>query len=601
MKKIILIFRDLSITESAEIRQASLNGFEIYAVEAVRLQNINTKPLPLEAEIKREINYKLMDQVLQLGDKNIDRKRLADHLKVDEFASIWYYHKFRLYFLSRNKHYEMEVCQRLSGDGVQITAYSDYNYESFPDMENIKVIRPEVKNNTDYLSLFHYLVFFTLRIMVSFFSPLNRSIHHMVIDRSERQPVLMPDLTVKPGNYNLEYLFIKFDKRFSILGEIEVPKFNRSNKFRLKWSYFHKRRGRVPVLFGEYILFRGFLSAEVRNQYKKTRNLLTGKLNYLQSNLNEPFEQDVLKQLDKLQSATAFFIFKYFSYKKYFSKFNLRTISSIDENSPSVKVILDAAKRNRIAAIGIQHGNIHDLHPAYKFTQKDMYDHAMPDVTLAWGEKWKNFLVNKANFPKEKVEVTGQVRTDIIPALKQKGVNIFTENTVNVVFASQPQRDPELRFRAAWDVFTAMKELGTGFYLYIKLHPGEHRSEKYYHSIAEKAGCRNYTILGVVDLYEVIASCEVLITCFSTVGTETVYFNKPLIILDHLKQDIQQYHRDGVAWQAIDSGQLKNIIESISSGKLVIDSEAYRRFIRLNAFKIDGKAADRVLEVINRY
>ncbi|MCK5078526.1 MAG: CDP-glycerol glycerophosphotransferase family protein, partial [Bacteroidales bacterium] len=101
-----------------------------------------------------------------------------------------------------------------------------------------------------------------------------------------------------------------------------------------------------------------------------------------------------------------------------------------------------------------------------------------------------------------------------------------------------------------------------------------------------------------VDLYLLISVCDILITCFSTVGTETIYFGKPLIILDHLKQDIQNYHKEGVALQASNEKELENHIANILSGKTSIDKEAYERFISKYAFAIDGKASERAIGFI---
>ena len=132
----------------------------------------------------------------------------------------------------------------------------------------------------------------------------------------------------------------------------------------------------------------------------------------------------------------------------------------------------------------------------------------------------------------------------------------------------------------------------------MKLHPREFSDAGYYTDIAVKAGCRNYTIDKTSDLYQLIASCDVLITCFSTVGTETVYFHKPLVILDHLKQDIMGYAAEGVAFQATDAESLAKILSGIFRGTLRIDRNKYDSFIQKYAYRIDGKVAERCIEAI---
>jgi CDP-glycerol glycerophosphotransferase (TagB/SpsB family) len=156
-----------------------------------------------------------------------------------------------------------------------------------------------------------------------------------------------------------------------------------------------------------------------------------------------------------------------------------------------------------------------------------------------------------------------------------------------------------LRYRAASDVFKAARKL-PNTQLVVKLHPREFADSGYYSAIAAEVGCTNYTIDKTSDLYHLIASCDVLITCFSTVGTETVYFHKPLIILDHLKQDIAGYAAEGVAFQATDADSLASILSGIFRGTLRADRTKYDSFIRKYAYRIDGKVAERCIEAITR-
>jgi CDP-glycerol glycerophosphotransferase (TagB/SpsB family) len=216
---------------------------------------------------------------------------------------------------------------------------------------------------------------------------------------------------------------------------------------------------------------------------------------------------------------------------------------------------------------------------------------------LTWGEYWKQFLIEKGNYPKESVVSVGQIRTDVIPQLLKAEKQKKAKPVEIIVFASQPQRDPELRYQAAFDVFKAVKRLQKSK-LVVKLHPRETDDEEYYDSVAKDAGCTNYVIDRTSDLYKLIASCDTLITCFSTVGTETVYFYKPLVILDHLNQDIQGYVAEGVAFHATNSFTLESILTGIFRGNLKIDREKYDAFIQKYAYRIDGKVAERCIKAI---
>jgi CDP-glycerol glycerophosphotransferase (TagB/SpsB family) len=137
--------------------------------------------------------------------------------------------------------------------------------------------------------------------------------------------------------------------------------------------------------------------------------------------------------------------------------------------------------------------------------------------------------------------------------------------------------------------------------LIVKLHHREFADSDYYNAIAKEVGCTNYVLDTKSDLYQLIARSDVLITCFSTVGTETVYFYKPLVILDHLKQDIQGYAAEGVAFQATDSDNLTSILSGIFDGTLKVNRAKYDSFIQKYAFRIDGKVAERCIKAITLF
>ena len=216
---------------------------------------------------------------------------------------------------------------------------------------------------------------------------------------------------------------------------------------------------------------------------------------------------------------------------------------------------------------------------------------------------WKAFLTTKGNYPDDAIIISGQLRADIIPLLKKsayrkdKVVDSLKKDERLIVYASQPQRDPELRKRAAMDVMLASKKQANSFLL-IKLHPNEKDDLDYYKSMAQEVGLTRYHITLSLDLYLLISVCDLLITCFSTVGTETIYFNKPLIVLDHLSQDIQNYIKEGVGISAHNQHELETKISGVLDGSIGIDKAAYESYIYRYAYKIDGLAADRALEFI---
>ncbi|MBC8488802.1 MAG: CDP-glycerol glycerophosphotransferase family protein [Bacteroidetes bacterium] len=600
----IFINRQISNTEAKNIQKKfkDIDGIVLYSNVNLptELNNLSKGSIELTAEEKRNINYDIFEQVLNFGEKKIEGTPVTELLMIEK-ASIWHYHKFRTYFYIRNLYYEIKLIKNLLNKFDKVIFYSvneSFKYYDFKSSGlEIKFSNPGSKK-INFVTIIKYSFFFFLRILIALFQQNQiKKRKHIVIDHAIKQIIInIKTFKEEYGNYFLAYLFEKLDDDFFILDDVEIPKLNLPD-FKLHTYFFRKSKNR---LFGEFVIFKGLLSRKVRVELKKyTLKLEMGYKSIAAANLNDT-ENLIFQHLTSLHKTSKLFIFKYFSYKRFFRKYKIKTITSIDENSARIKSILDAAKSQNIHTIGIQHGTIHELHPAYIYTPDDQNGKIVPDYTLIWGKHWKELLIQKGNYRQESLITTGQIRTDIIPKLlkaDKKGYYKLSKNTKLIVFASQPQRDPVLRKQAAFDVFKAASEI-ENIYLVVKLHPAEKDDFKYYNTIAKEAGCKNYSIILEFDLYLLISTCDILITCFSTVGAETVYFNKPLIILDHIRQDVQGYHKEGIAFQATNKEELKNIIENLLSGKSKINRSAYQNYIENYAFRIDGKVSERIIQFI---
>ena len=196
------------------------------------------------------------------------------------------------------------------------------------------------------------------------------------------------------------------------------------------------------------------------------------------------------------------------------------------------------------------------------------------------------------NYKPEALIVTGQIRTDIIPYLTHREL---PKKGFTIVYASQPQRDAILREKTAIDIFKAVKTIPE-CNLTVKLHPNERYDIAYYQNLANQVGITNIEILANAELYIILSECDAAITSFSTVGTEIIYFNKPLIIYDPLKQDLQKYKEEGVALQATNSSEVQSYLQKIKDGEITYSEQEYKKFIKYNAFKIDGKVSERCID-----
>ncbi len=597
-----------------------VSKYEIHEIGLILKKNSSAKayttsnmmlPFPAEvivqdSDIKKKLNHKAMADILSFGEIISNGMPITDRLTINGM-SLWHYHKFRLYFLYSNLLNEMQLVKDYSHKYSQViwfTAAPDpLLLAEISSNVSVRVAVKQKGSGTELLSKLNYLFYLAIRLLQGIFSlGKTRNIEHLIIDRSTRQPCLdLNDLSIKMENYNLAYIIAKAGKNFAIIDEIEIPKFSRNQPFRIEgWMLTNTRKHllRIP---GEYLLVRALFNPSVRYNSRAIEQKLKKTVSQLAKENPEGYAAWILKQLQRFHSASALYIFKNQAYNAFFKTRRIKSISTIDENSPNVKSIIDSARLYDIKTIGIQHGIIHDLHPAYVITPQDLERNILCDKFIAWGQNWKEYLSKRIGYPESMIFIAGQPRTDIIPVLNDRHEQLVEKlhlpNKKIVVFASQPLPDKMLRERAAFDVFSGVSRLDN-VHLLIKLHPAEVGNPDYYTKIAQQTGCTDYSIMTDTDLYLIIAACDLLITISSTVGAETVYFGKPLIILDHLNEDLMGYVKQEVAFKATNQNELTQIINGVIDGELKIDEIAYTNFIEQNAYRIDGKASQRILDII---
>ncbi len=554
-----------------------------------RFDNLrNSSLIELDEKVKKEINFDAFNKVIYWGEKEVNNQSVNEILSIEGF-NFWQYNKFRIYFHVRNILYEIELIKNLKAKGYKsVILYSDYQYEIQHLVNGINVKRgyfKKPKKLNKYITLAKYLFVFMYRAMSDFFK-LGDNIKHLIVDSSILQPCVRHDGKIDYDNYSLVYLFDRLNKDFAILDELIPPKL--TERFSINESLKRKKRD-IKTINTDSIIFKGLLSSSIRKKYKEISKEILAKLRLLNSSMNSSVDNLVIESIFTFFPSNKMFLLRYLSFQSFFYKHNYLSVTATDENGPVSRSILDAAKSLSIKVVGIQHGAIHKLHPNYIFSKKEQG--CVPDYTFVWGKKWAELLVDFGHYKIESLIITGQIRTDIIPYLARNNKS----DLYNVVYASQPQRDSILREKTAMDIMNAIKEL-PDCKLVIKLHPKEINDENYYNRLAEKVGIDNIIILKQSELYITLAQSDIVITSFSTVGTEAIYFNKPLIIYDPLHQDVQNYIKEGVALKAVNSDDVRKYIIGYKEGSLLIDKEKYKKFIEYNAFRIDGHVVDRCLE-----
>lgn len=644
--EIVVIFRQLTTEERGAVLDAMGRGSQVLLMPGL-LADIDVPRIP--ENLIREARTDLINTIKAFGDKDSGSGRTISEVLTLDGVPLWHYQRFRVffqlkdnwvidhcieYFRSTSEHIWLSSGDDFRSTGKGLTVYVPAGYHTTGERgEGTRIIRDTKpaphKQKVNYGALFNYVVFFKLRILLSMIRRVRlEDKQHVVVDRSLRQVCRnISTLEQKQDNFNLYPLFDANPAHQLIISEVETPKIRSAVPFRLFSHFFNGEGRKERTVYGEWILFRGLLPGAVRKHHKALKLQLKDVCRDLQSHqllirkqlsekqlsqekqllqvhlqqyLSLHKETLILRTFCSLRKSSEFYLLKQLCYHRFFSRNNFRTICAIDENSPATRSILDAARKSRMTTIGIQHGNIGDSQPAYLYTKKDKERKVMTDLTLTWGDYFTEFLLNQANYPAESVKTVGQMRSDLIPVMKKASAEFrkrITTAPFLAVFASQPIRDKHYRHKVAFDVFSTFRDMPEAKLL-VKLHPGERYDVDYYRSIAEEAGYKDPDIRYEIDLYELLSAADVVITCFSTVGSEAVYFGKPLIIYDPFREDLLKYVAEGVAFEATDLESLSMLVHQIKAGQLMVNNENYSRFIRKYAYAIDGNATQRTIDKI---
>lgn len=601
-----IIDRKLSNEEIQLI--ANIKESEVLLTSKSYLENkIKNKFLTeISDDEKKDINYNILDEILRFSSLNFQNKPILEYLKKEQF-NLWFYHKFRIYLDIRNNYYEIAKIRKLEKSFEKIIVYtSNLFIKTYKGFENTTIIKySKSKNKLNKITLILFGLMSGFRLIKGLFSYQSYKNHILIVDSRNHYKNMM-DISGEKVIYENTYNGYLYDKiklvNFALIDTLPIPKFIGKQYFKFEWNKIvnihHRNR-----IYEEIILWKGFFNKKLKAKRKEGTDIFLQRLNTLYHSLDlNPIQELIIWRLKKLNKSTSLYYFKYLSYQQFFAKYKYPILVSIDEYSANIKLIHDAAKTNSMKTIGIQHGTMHELHPGYVYSKAESDTNPYPDLTILWGERWKLFLQEKGNYAANSLKISGQIRTDVINNLIQKKEEIKNKiglpNKKILLFASQPQPDPKLRQQIVYDIFNIVKTFDEVL-LVLKPHPRE-IDLNYFIRLAKSAECENYRMITDVDLYQLLIVSDYVITNFSTVGTETVYFKKPLIIYDPLNQDVVKYIEDKVGIQAKNCDELITVLKGLVNNSISIDKQIQEEFVLKNAYKIDGKVCERIKQELKR-
>ena len=546
-------------------------------------------------EIKREINTQLISSWNAMGDQIWREQCVADYLKVDG-QSFWHYYKFKGYFAVREWMYEIEFLNRWKEKEEHLVWYTAHSVVAQltwpPHITVIHTSKGKLKKWPKAFSTFMQYAFQCFLRSMKFKTIEGQK---LIINKSIPQNIWnIQKEQVEWGNAYLNQIICHPNWNGLVISDSDIPS--------MKGNDFIPAFPPSKSAIGESIFFSELIRPWRIIGALKTSNRLKKVIEKMLSECASPDHFLILTFLKQQISSSSLYVLKYNAWKRVLKSFPPSSITLIDENSPLVRCVVDAARDAQVPVLAIQHGSIHEQHPTYMYSDQDRNRPVFPTKTLVWGEHWKSVLIQKGNYPADTLEVTGQQRTDLIFQLigqreKLRIRYVQSPNVPIVLFATQPQQDETMRRRAALDVFHALKFLPHAQGIF-KLHPAEKDDLEYYHQLAQEVGCQNYVLTFKDDLYVLLAVADVVITAFSTVGTEAVYFKKPIVIWDPLNQDLLGLIQLNLAFPVRNGEEMHQVIQSIIEGKSRKEDSGYNAFITHYTLALDGRTAERILAVI---
>ncbi len=249
------------------------------------------------------------------------------------------------------------------------------------------------------------------------------------------------------------------------------------------------------------------------------------------------------------------YIFTYlrliYGLEAFFEKNRPKQIIQVYETGAYAKAFEVVAKKLKIKTIGIQHGMWATIIPP-EYLHKNIQSnnnplgHPIPDLTCVFGEYDKKLLVEKGNYPPEKILVTGNLSLFYLDKIKnsldknflmekyhiENKQVIFVPLSSRIYYAAKHKAEVILLNH----LFSLFKDDSTKVFL-IRPHPGDKFNQQ---ELSKLCPSKNF-ICSELSLFEDIFVSDLVVLTYSTVGLEATLFNKPVFYVSILKGDTSNF------------------------------------------------------------
>jgi hypothetical protein len=275
------------------------------------------------------------------------------------------------------------------------------------------------------------------------------------------------------------------------------------------------------------------------------------------------------------------------------------------------KSIMVAGKLGKIPSMALQHGTIGTVHKGYLSWKGSISKSGdmrspfcpIPDKTAVFGPYYVDLLTKASDYPPGSVVATGQPRYDaLVEASRMYNREEFCkklkldpqQRLVLVMTENMAVSDGRIFLRAA---LRALKDLAD-IQIVIKPHPAE--EGEWYVDVVREENVRATIMAKNADTYEALFVSDLFVGSYSTVILEGVILGKLGVTAFLAKgNDPTPYFKEVTlrVYKGEDLGpEIKKALYDAKVRERL--RQAGAKFVFEHAYKIDGKAAERVTDLI---
>ena len=597
---LIIALRALDSNEEEFILQRSLTSEVILADSSNYTRNlINLKcagRVTIDSIDSTMTDRALFDNVKKLAHRSFyNDLKLVDLLSYQDEFYPWFAIKSPLQKACLSAYQEFSTLSSLGNDWelshhVIVFSNSDLS-DCFPSKKVQFILSGESKKHSNNRKYFLVLL---LRAFKGFFRPIRKHKHWLINSNLTRQKIynlagthliqgdpflgyLEDEVGVDDGFQNL--LMLKNPGAYILppLAHCIAPYSNIKNH-----AFFES----------SLVSYRGWQSYNIAKKYKTDIQVNLGRaLGNAQG-----FDRYLLRKLSAYAPTLMLSVIRYELAKKLIDKHKPNSVGGDDEFTLLKFPVFQAAKNAGIPTYAIQHGGISLNNINYSFVMEDSIYKPLPTKTMVWGEMTADQLTEKSIYSKDEIHLVGQLRTDVITALLSNKSERNKSEKKTIVFASQPlPHDPQLR-RKMFDDFIELHRRFKEQNILWKPHPNERKDIPKFVADGRNKGVEIRVFEG--DLYGLLANADALITNYSTVGSEAIYFDLELLILDYSANDSAGYVRNGVGHLCRNVNELEQAVDALIQNRKIVDPNNRQTYRERRAYKIDGRVRHRMIKLI---